>query len=292
MAFEFTPARQAHFACFQDAALAKHQELKQQRIEAYYQDPKRCLQCDEPVPYDKKADSSFCSRSCAARYNNSRRTHSPETKEKIASSTKATGPRPNPPRICRVQFKPCLICGRIFCSHGRQSQRKTCSRTCQTVASTSVRPYQNGSRKNIRYNGILLESSWELTVAILLDDLHIKWERPSPMRWIDSNGKQHLYYPDFFLPDHAIYLDPKNPYCMDQQAEKMQIISSMINIQYGPLEDIIAFVKEIGEVGFEPTKSPVSDTGGDDLTPPLADWSGRQNSNLRPPDSRSGALPS
>ena|SRR5882672_10962886 len=257
MAFEFTPARQAHFACFQEAALGKHRELKQHRINTYYRDPKRCSQCDAPVSYDKKADSTFCSRSCAARYNNSRRTHTTTTKGKIAASVKAVGPRPNPPKYCIVHFKTCPVCGHLFSTHGRQSRRKTCTRSCQTIASTRLRPYQNGSRKNIRYTNdqtdVLLESSWELAVAMRLDELRIQWSRPAPIRWIDAEDASHLYYPDFFLPDYDIYLDPKNPYCMDQQVKKMEIISGLISIVYGPLNEIMTFIEGIGEVGFEPT---------------------------------------
>ena len=61
------------------------------------------------------------------------------------------------------------------------------------------------------YKGITLDSSWELELAKRLDDLNIKWNRPDPLKWKDSNGLEHNYFPDFYLVDHNLYLDPKNP---------------------------------------------------------------------------------
>ena len=135
----------------------------------------------------------------------------------------------------------CKICLKEFKS-SKFRLRKTCSRECQILASTS-RKYQNGSRKTINYNGIILESSWELKVAKLLDRKTIIWERPKPIGWVDSKNKSHFYYPDFYIPSMNMYLDPKNPYCMKKDLEKMEIISKSINIIYGDINKIIEFIE-------------------------------------------------
>ena len=68
--------------------------------------------------------------------------------------------------------------------------------------------------KSIEYNGIKLDSSYELTLVQDLDKNNIKWERPKPLMW-EKDGNTHRYYPDFFLPDYNIYIDTKNDYLIN-----------------------------------------------------------------------------
>jgi predicted nucleic acid-binding Zn ribbon protein len=68
--------------------------------EKYYLDPKRCLECENPILYEKKNDNKFCNSTCSAKYNNR---HKPRKYH-------------------------CIICGKIL------SKGKYCSGKCQTVA--------------------------------------------------------------------------------------------------------------------------------------------------------------
>ena len=77
----------------------------------------------------------------------------------------------------------------------------------------------------IEYKGILLDSSWELELAKRLDELKIKWTRPDPIPWTDIDGLVHNYFPDFYLPDYDLYLDPKNPHAVNVQRKKLDILS-------------------------------------------------------------------
>lgn len=162
----------------------------------------------------------------------------------VPRGPKATG-------LCKIQYKVCKICKKTFCL-SISSARTTCSRVCQTTASTKVRSYQNGSRKPVYYTKkgsnetVLLDSSWEVRVAERLDELNIEWIRPKPMPWTDSLGKERVYYPDFYLPKIGVYLDPKNTYCMVQDEEKMRVISSQIDIIYGPIDIILDFIEKQG----------------------------------------------
>lgn len=63
----------------------------------------------------------------------------------------------------------------------------------------------------------------------------IQWIRPKFINWVDSSGKTRYYFPDFYLVNHDIYLDPKNPFCMDKDKQKMEIISSKVKIIYGDI---------------------------------------------------------
>lgn len=73
---------------------------------------------------------------------------------------------------------------------------------------------------------VLLDSSWEIALAKRLDELNISWTRPKPIKWIDKNNKLRNYFPDFYLVDYNIYLDPKNPYVVKSQKEKLSWLKS------------------------------------------------------------------
>jgi hypothetical protein len=78
------------------------------------------------------------------------------------------------------------------------------------------RPHPNRGK---RYKGIWFDSNWEVIVAESLDANNIAWERPKQgFVWNDKGNK---YYPDFYLPNYDVYLDPKNGYLRKQHAEKI-----------------------------------------------------------------------
>lgn len=79
-------------------------------------------------------------------------------------------------------------------------------------------------RGMVEYNGVMLDSSWELVLAQRLDELGIKWIRPESMKWVDNKGNEHNYFPDFYLTDYDLYLDPKNPAAYNSQLEKIQVL--------------------------------------------------------------------
>lgn len=87
---------------------------------------------------------------------------------------------------------------------------------------------------------VKLQSSWEVKVAEKLDELNIQWVRPEPIDWIDSTGKNRLYFPDFYLPDRDLYLDPKNARVLAKDREKMEAVSKKINLVVGELNIIFA----------------------------------------------------
>lgn len=79
-------------------------------------------------------------------------------------------------------------------------------------------------KKMIWYKDILMDSSWEVLLAKKLDSDNINWVRPNPIKWIDLDGLEHNYFPDFYLLDYDVYLDPKNPEAYKKQSFKIQIL--------------------------------------------------------------------
>lgn len=207
------------------------------KIENYKLLPRQCLCCNNTLPYSDRKNM-FCNSVCAAKFNNSKRYGSPIN----------YGPKESPPKFCPVSFKECKICNNIMYVKKKTNNRKTCSKECQVHASVGNRTYPNGRRLNIYYFNktankiVLLESSWEKEIAEFLDAHSIKWIRPTYIKWTDNTGKPRLYYPDFFLPDFNLYLDPKNAYGMSESADKMNIVSKIIPLIYGDKDMIKEYI--------------------------------------------------
>lgn len=81
----------------------------------------------------------------------------------------------------------------------------------------------------IEYKGVLLDSSWELELAKRLDELNVEWVRPDPIPWIDDEGITHNYFPDFYLPEQDLYLDPKNSQAIKVQQKKLDCLLTQYN---------------------------------------------------------------
>lgn len=77
--------------------------------------------------------------------------------------------------------------------------------------------------KTIEYKGIKLDSQYEYDVAKELDENQVKWQRPTYFLWEDTNGVRHRYYPDFYLPEYNVYLDPKNDYLINNKSKRFGI---------------------------------------------------------------------
>lgn len=93
---------------------------------------------------------------------------------------------------------------------------------------------------------VQLDSKWEEVLATRLDELNVNWTRPDPIRWIDKNNVERNYFPDFYLEDYNLYLDPKNPYAIKAQQEKIScLLEQMTNlIILTSIEECRTFVPE------------------------------------------------
>ncbi len=97
----------------------------------------------------------------------------------------------------------------------------------------------NMRKAAITYNGIKLDSSYELEVAQSLDAAGIRWNRCGRFEYQHDDGSNHYYTPDFYLPEYDVYLDPKNDYLIEHineftgmtDVEKIQRASKANNIR-------------------------------------------------------------
>jgi hypothetical protein len=75
---------------------------------------------------------------------------------------------------------------------------------------------------------VQLDSSWEEALAKRLDETNITWVRPGPIKYVDSNNITRNYFPDFYLPDYDVFLDPKNPYAFNAQIKKINCLTEQV----------------------------------------------------------------
>lgn len=173
----------------------------------------RCKQCQVTV----KKGNIFCNSSCAATYNNKRRKHSLETRKKIAESVKKNpsgfvktrnfcrgGRPPAPTKECV-----CQECGNIFRAR-LWKKRLYCSVDCSNK--NKWNPNSTRVHRSI-YKGFQMDSGAELVFAKELDRRNVKWiknDQSINQAFIYSlNGKERRYRPDFYLPDHDIWVEIK-----------------------------------------------------------------------------------
>ena len=229
---------------------------------------KICPKCQ--TPHNKTG--IFCSRKCA----NSRGTRTEDFKLKVSSKLKgknyqteesirkgilSKGKTPFSDKMNTT----CKVCDRDT----NTKHRKTCSDECyrKLVKLQSQQHPSCGGQKhthrtkiiNIKNEIFVSESSYEVELSEILNDLNIYWIRPSFFWYKDVKGNSRRYYPDFYLPDYNLYLDPKNEYLIKTDINKIINASNQNNI----------YVIVIGKkhINLESIKEMVGDRGNAPLLP-------------------------
>lgn len=200
---------------------------------------KQCLICSKTFKSStKKRAAKTCSISCAGKL--SFYSLHPEVKERKIGILIKKGFRPKKVTYSLV----CRNCNTVF--ENRNKNRHSCSSHCRSaLASQRARANPNcggeTNYKRYKYNGISMDSSWEIELARWLDEQKIKWirDRKICLFWKDQDGNLRRYYPDFYLPEFNCYLDPKNKYLQQKDKYKLDAIKSQnIKLFDGFLEKI------------------------------------------------------
>lgn len=93
---------------------------------------KHCLFCGKLLEGKVRKNRKFCNSSCSAKYNNSKRKLSEETKAKISETLNK---RYLENKKLNVENRVCQICGKVFKPHilknGKVSKAKVCSEKCR-----------------------------------------------------------------------------------------------------------------------------------------------------------------
>lgn len=114
--------------------------------------------------------------------------------------------------------------GRV--KHSEETKQKLSKIACERIQKHSK------YSKNTEYKpGVILESSYEVDLAKILDKLDIEWIKVRKGYVWDDNGKCRRYIPDFYLPKYDIFLDPKNDYLIKKDARKIASAMELNNIK-------------------------------------------------------------
>ena len=105
----------------------------------------------------------------------------------------------------------------------------------------------NGRVKKVAYKDYILDSSWEVEVAKFLDSHNIRWERPSTGFDYIHEDKNHIYYPDFYLPDFNTYIEVKG-YKRKRDLAKWSSVPNLIVISKKEISDIKAGIYKLPEL--------------------------------------------
>lgn len=221
---------------------------------------KHCKNIIPPVKYKKL----FCTKSCAAKFNNLNRSpRTYESKQKTSATLKnliVTGaiPTPIPPK--RYPYPYTKLYGQYICHSCDKNfwqisaGQKCCSISCRD----NIRSQNKCKKTQIAYYNkndnciVNLQSTWEVKIAIWLDDNNIVWSRPSKrIKWYDTTlQKYRTYLPDFYLPNYDYYLDVKNPVKMEEDKDKLTQLISLMPLCVGNIPEIKKYVE--GLTGVEP----------------------------------------
>lgn len=144
----------------------------------------------------------------------------------------------------------CVTCNRPFQRITKKIIKpiKTCSPNCyKELLRKKARANPNcggdTNYKKYKYNGIWMDSKWEVELASWMDTKNILWERDRKkhqFQWTDKDGNKRRYYPDFYLPVYDVYLDPKNKYLIKVDNYKIThvIKENKIKLFWGLLDDV------------------------------------------------------
>jgi hypothetical protein len=154
---------------------------------------------------------------------------------------------------CDTQLNTCVICNDTFYVKKTSGKSRKICRNSECLAQISTNKTSKiGSTNSIYYTTktneiVRFDSSWEYKIACYLDEKHINWIRPKTgICWIDDLGKERFYYPDFYLPDYDLYLDPKNDQVIKKDKEKLAKVSESINLIYGSVK----YIKDSLDIRF------------------------------------------
>lgn len=168
-----------------------------------------CTNTFSVIPSDPK---NYCSQSCSATVNNSKRRLSLDTRIKISHAL--TGKKyPDRPKM-PPQRGVCLYCHKDFTVkfwRPTTDPQKYCSIRCamKDIGGRPTSPRAARAKAGIRSElskTIYFYSRWEANFARLMNFLKVKWVHQPKTFQLESQK----YTPDFYLPEHDIYIEIKN----------------------------------------------------------------------------------
>lgn len=103
---------------------------------------------------------------------------------------------------CRLVYRTCLVCERLFTRKGCSDRRLYCSDICRSKQRVTQR---NLAGKITEYRGQKFRSRSEARFARYCDDAGLQWEYELEA----FRTPYGVYHPDFYLPELALWVEIK-----------------------------------------------------------------------------------
>ncbi len=226
---------------------------------------RQCLNCSTPFEVRPVTKSThYCSRRCQGTHSGQLLKADPEKYEAFRKNASDGSKQAwsqgkfdnvvfkNGQKRPHVEHRECPICQKSFECKSNSRQRTCKQPECvRQLMSRMARANPNcGGETNYKrytYKDITMDSAWEVEVAQWMDTHQVKWVRSRKMMfyWTDETGAKRRYYPDFYLPEYNVYLDPKNKYLIEKDRFKILAVQreNNITIIWGLRETLFAYLE-------------------------------------------------
>lgn len=223
--------------CQKDLCKKCHTEAKSLRIKENNYLYLKCDECGKNILRAKNnvRTTNFCDKNCALPYlvkqNNLNRIN---INEKISNTNKGKNYK-----NLNNELTPnnCIVCNKVI-----RIGKQYCSRKCQntlfrtdeyrTKMSNALKGKTGGLRDGGGYtkmfeytnklNQIMKLNTSEIEVAKIMDNLNLTWNRNNiGFKYIDLNGKNRKYYPDFYVKEYDTYVEFKG-FVTEYMTHKME----------------------------------------------------------------------
>jgi hypothetical protein len=218
-----------------NGVLKKH-ILKHQKEKEILNTLFKCEYCNKEFCGKINNANRFCCNKCARAFSTKEKRSliNEKVKKKLTKKIEITKKCP----ICHNEyktFKTQQICCSMSCAITKNNRLPKNKK----IHSENAKKNFKGNRNSYAYGWynsniagrVYLESSYELKVAQELDKNNINWIRPQQLYWINEQNVKKRYFPDFYLKDYDIYLDPKNNYLIETDKNKIKRVIEQNNIK-------------------------------------------------------------
>ena len=127
---------------------------------------------------------------------------------------------------------------RIWTEEDRERQSNSMKRAVEKYPESYSAKNVCGRTKLVEYRGYTLNGKWELIVARWLDDCNISWTNSIQQEiYYEWQGKQHRYFPDFYLPEKDLYVEVKG-YERDRDRAKWKVVTNLLVLKAKEIQQI------------------------------------------------------
>lgn len=88
---------------------------------------------------------------------------------------------------------------------------------------------------------VWIQGSWEEKFALFLDSQNVNWTKNRVGYKYEYNGKNHLYFPDFHLPDFSFYVEVKGYETDKDRAKWKQFPFKLLVVKKQEIQDLASW---------------------------------------------------